>query len=87
MQATVYSKIACPQCDAAKQLLKSRNISFYELLIGRDVTREEVIEQFPNVRQVPIILVDGVFVGGLSELRSYLATLGEGEHNGNVLLG
>lgn len=87
MQATIYSNISCAQCDAAKQLLKSRNIPYYDLLIGRDVTREEVVRQFPNVRQVPIVLIDGAFIGGANELRTYLSTLGEDSGSGNVLLG
>ena len=33
LQITVYSKSACPQCESAKMLLKSRSLPYEEIKI------------------------------------------------------
>jgi glutaredoxin len=36
-----------------KSKLFSKRIDYKEVMIGRDITREEFMEKFPGVRQVP----------------------------------
>ena len=46
LKIVVYSKSACPQCESAKMLLKSKSLDFEEIKIdGEDffVIREEDI--------------------------------------------
>ena len=68
---TIYSKDDCPWCDRAKELITLKGDSYEEIKIGRDITREEFLEQFPNTRTVPYIIIDGHHIGGFELLRSY----------------
>jgi glutaredoxin 3 len=68
MKAVIYSKDDCPYCDNAKILLKAKQIEFTEHKVGRDLTRDEFLEQFPNTRTVPQIYVDDEYVGGYDQL-------------------
>ena len=52
----VYTKDNCPACTAMKSMLKSSGEPFKEVHIGRDITREEFMEKFPNVRTVPHVV-------------------------------
>jgi len=65
----IYSKDNCGFCEKAKFLLKSKNIEFQELKIGVDITMERIVEKFPGVRTVPIVVDgDGNYIGGFNEL-------------------
>ena len=64
----IYTRTDCSFCSSAKQFMKSRNISYNEHLVGRDLTREELIEKFPQMKTVPIIVLDGRLIGGYMNL-------------------
>lgn len=53
---TVYTKDACPACVTLKASLVKAGESFKEIKIGRDITREAFMEQFPTVRTVPYMI-------------------------------
>lgn len=55
---TVYTKDNCPGCVALKASLAQAGEAFKEVKIGRDITREEFMEQFPTVRTVPYVVDD-----------------------------
>lgn len=69
----IYSKVDCPYCKAAKDLLDVNNIEYNEYVIGRDLTREEFLEKFPNVKTVPQILVDNNIIGGYDKLLEHVS--------------
>ena len=54
----VYSKENCPLCDAAKKFLDSNKIEYQENMIGKNITREEVLAKFPEATMVPIIITE-----------------------------
>lgn len=64
----IYTKEDCSFCAQAKSFMQKKNLEYKEHLIGRDLTREELIEKFPQMRTVPIILVDGKLIGGYINL-------------------
>ena len=70
MKFIMYSKDNCPWCDRAKELITSKGDEYEEFKIGRELTREEFVEQFPNVRTVPYIILDGQAIGGYDVLLS-----------------
>ena len=72
MKAIVWSKEKCPMCVQAKTLLNSKNVEYEERIVGVDWTKEQLLEQVPNARSVPQILIDGKLIGGHVELRNYL---------------
>jgi glutaredoxin 3 len=73
MNVTVWSKNPCPYCDQAKALLKSRGIEFEERnLTTGNWTKEQLLEAVPTARTVPQIIINGMLVGGFTELRKYI---------------
>ena len=55
---TVYTKTNCPACVTLKASLVKSGEAFKEVLIGRDITREEFMAKFPTVRTVPFMIDD-----------------------------
>ena len=76
MKAVVWSRYNCPYCDQAKALLTQRGIEFEERKIGDGYTREELLEAVPNARTVPQIIINGVSIGGFTELKKYIDETG-----------
>lgn len=73
----VYSKSACPQCESAKMLLKSRSLDFEEIRLDDEAERLAFYEKCgPSVRQMPQIFINDQRVGGLAGLQAALAQLG-----------
>ena len=69
----VYTKPNCPYCVRTKDLLESKGIGYQETAIGVEIDRDTLLEQFPAARTAPIITIDGMFIGGFTELSEYLA--------------
>ena len=74
MKAIVWSKEKCPMCVQAKTFLNSKNVEYEERIVGVDWTKEQLLEQVPNARSVPQIVIDDKYVGGYVELRNFLST-------------
>ena len=73
----VYSKSVCPQCDMAKNLLKSRSLDFEEIRIDDEAQRLAFYEKCgPAVRQMPQVFINDQRVGGVAGLQAALAQLG-----------
>ena len=66
----MYTKTVCPYCVRAKNLLKSKGLEWSELNIETPEIRESFMEQFPTVRTVPQILINGERIGGYQELEA-----------------
>jgi glutaredoxin len=76
LKIDVYSKSACPQCDAAKMLLKSRSLEFNEIVIEDESDRMAFYAKCgPSVRQMPQVFINDQRVGGVEGLRAALAQL------------
>lgn len=73
MKAVVWSKPACPFCDQAKALLKLKDITYEEKIIGDGYMKEDLLEAVPGARSVPQILIDDQLIGGFTELKSHLS--------------
>ena len=77
LKIVVYSKSACPQCESAKMLLKTRSLAFEEIKIDDEAERMAFYEKCgPSVRQMPQIFINDQRVGGLSGLQAALTQLG-----------
>ena len=76
LKIVVYSKSACPQCESAKMLLKTRSLGFEEVKIDDEAQRLAFYEKCgPSVRQMPQIFINDQRVGGLAGLQAALAQL------------
>jgi len=79
---TVYSKPACPYCDAAKQLLQSKGLDFevINLDVGQPklegeqyISRNDLLALIPTARTMPQIIGPEGYIGGYTELRASLS--------------
>lgn len=68
MIVEIYSKDNCGYCTSAINLLRSKNIKFTEEKLGVHFTTEMISEKFPTAKTFPIIVVDGMYIGGYSAL-------------------
>lgn len=65
----IYSTARCPFCDKAKQLLKKWHIPYDEAMIDSDMAARREFSKVTNgARTVPQIVIDGVCIGGFTEL-------------------
>ena len=78
----IYGKPDCPYCVKAKQLCEGYNLAYNYHEVGKELTREELLEQFPNARTVPQIVVGGNKIGGYDEFVTYIEETG---YNGTGL--
>ena len=74
MKAKVFSKVGCPYCVNAKRVLNSKNIPIEEIMFdGVSVTKDSISKEVGrSISTLPQILIDGVYVGGYSELVVFL---------------
>ncbi len=75
-EVKVYSTNYCPYCTRAKHLLKSKNIPFQEIDLTNDSELREKISKETGHQTVPMIFIDGKFIGGFDNLNA-LAQKGE----------
>jgi glutaredoxin len=64
----IYSRENCSYCDRAKALMRDRQIPFVEYKLDVDFTREHLLEMYSEAKTFPVIIVDGFFIGGYTEL-------------------
>ena len=75
MNICVYTKKGCPNCVAAKNLLKSKGLRFIEQNMDDTEVRNAFQFAYPNVRGLPQIFINDQRVGGLLGLQTALAQL------------
>jgi glutaredoxin 3 len=76
LKIVVYSKSACPQCEQAKMLLKSRSLEYQEIRIDDEAERLAFYSKCgPSVRQMPQVFINDQRVGGVAGLQAALAQL------------
>lgn len=71
----IYTTQTCPYCQSAKQLLQDKGIVFAEIALDdKPDLRVELSEKFNGWRTVPMIILDGEFIGGYTELVAHFKT-------------
>jgi glutaredoxin 3 len=65
----IYTSQWCGFCTAAKQLLKTRNISFEEIDVTGDDEKRTWLRQRTGRRTVPQIFIGEQPIGGYEDLR------------------
>lgn len=67
-QIIIYTTTYCPYCKRAKSLLDSLGLVYKEIdLTEDDALREEIIQKY-QWQTVPVIVIDGVCIGGCDDL-------------------
>jgi glutaredoxin 3 len=65
----LYTTPVCPYCIAAKDLLKSKGVSFTEFnVMGDPAKRREMIERASGRTTVPQIFINSAHVGGCDDI-------------------
>ena len=70
MDIEIYTRDGCTFCEMAKELIKSKNVSYTEYNIGyHPHHKEELLQRSPNVKTLPQIFIRGQHIGGYKELQ------------------
>ena len=76
MNIMIYTKSNCPNCTTAKRLLDSKGLGYTEIDCDNPYEFDGLREKYPEVKQLPQILIEGQRVGGLAGLQAALKELG-----------
>ena len=76
MNIFIYTKSGCPNCVAAKRLLKEKGLKFIENDMDTETVRQAFNFAYPDIRGMPQIFIDDQRVGGLLGLQNALKELG-----------
>lgn len=68
----MYTKSNCPNCTAAKMVLKIQDLPFREISVDIEENRALLMKEDANARQMPQIFINGQRVGGLAGLQAAL---------------
>tara|TARA_B100001287_G_scaffold246372_1_gene224279 strand:+ start:894 stop:1163 length:270 start_codon:yes stop_codon:yes gene_type:complete len=77
----IYSKPSCPSCVQAKNLLAERQIPFTEVVLGKDITPDELFtifdeKELPRPKSAPQVFLGDKHIGGYEALVSYVENTG-----------
>lgn len=65
----VFSTGICPICEKTKRLLQKWGIAYDEVRVDLDMKGQREFSEITNgARTVPQITIDGVWIGGFTEL-------------------
>ena len=67
-EVKMYTKKVCPYCVKAKGLLSSKGLEWEEVSMEDPAIRESFMAEYPTVRTVPQIFINGDRIGGYDEL-------------------
>jgi len=71
MKAVLYTKDNCQECDRARMLLCSLNISYLEYKLQEDFTHKQFVAEFGEDAVFPQIAIDYKHIGNLKETLHY----------------
>jgi glutaredoxin 3 len=72
MHVEIYTRSGCSYCNMAKELLQSKSIGYVEQKLDIDFTRTSLVEKFSSAKTYPVIVVDGFYIGGYTQLKYLL---------------
>ena len=72
----MYTKSNCPNCTAAKMVLKIQDLPFREISVDIEENRLLLMKEDAKARQMPQIFINDQRVGGLAGLQAALKQLG-----------
>lgn len=68
-EITIYTTPICPYCNRAKELLKTKGVSYKEIDVSADPSlRDAMVEKAGGRRTVPQIFIGEMHVGGFDDL-------------------
>ncbi len=67
---TIYTKSWCPYCQAAKELLTRKGVSFVEIDVADPQQQAAMAQRAGGRRTVPQIFIGATHVGGCDDLHA-----------------
>lgn len=64
----IYTKIYCPACDLAKQILTQKGVSFQEFVMDDKPQELQALIEKTRMRTVPQIFINNHLIGGCSDM-------------------
>ena len=72
LKIVIYTSDHCPYCSMAKDLLKSKNLSYKELNVTYDEKlKTDLIRKSRGLRTVPQVFINEEHVGGYDKLSEW----------------
>jgi glutaredoxin 3 len=67
MDIVMYSIPGCKYCEHAKELFKRANVDYNHYVVGKDITKTDLLKKYPLAQGYPYIIIDGEpIIGGLT---------------------
>jgi len=71
---SLFTKVGCPFCARAKEMLKEQNLDYEEIILGKDITTRS-LRAVAGATTVPQVFIDGKLIGGSEALAAYFGAL------------
>ena len=68
---SLFTKVGCPFCASAKEMLKDHSIDYEEIVLGKDITNRS-LRAVAGATTVPQVFVNGKLIGDSEALTAYL---------------
>jgi glutaredoxin len=65
----IYTKPNCSYCVHAKKFMSDNLLEYVEYKLDKDFVRDDVLNKFPTAKTYPIIVIDGNYIGGFTDLK------------------
>lgn len=66
----LYGTLMCPYCNAAKQLLNSKDLDFHEIRVDQDHKQRQIMTEKSGRTSVPQIFIGDQHIGGFDDLNA-----------------
>ena len=69
---SLFTKVGCPFCARAKEMLKEHGMDYEEITLGKDITTRS-LRAATGATTVPQVFIDGKLIGDSEALATYLS--------------
>lgn len=66
--ATIFTKVGCPHCKSAKEILDQKNVKYTDI----SGLKTQALKAMGGVGTFPLIFIDGKLIGGNDELKKII---------------
>jgi glutaredoxin 3 len=74
-QIIIWTRSGCPYCTMAKDLLKKKGYIFEERDLASGWTKDDFLKAVPGATTVPQIFINGMHIGGYTDLKALFERL------------
>lgn len=72
MKIMLYTRPNCSLCEKTKQFLESKGLHYFNMNIDLEGRRQYIKENFPSLKELPVVLINDKVIGGHQHLVDYL---------------